>query len=119
MNQKTRIEILRETLETQGACYGAGDSHSFFTNGSEAVRVAQMICGACPTEARSACLEYALTAGMEYGVWGGIFFWDGKTYFRKRPPGRPRAEEACLPVEASKEQLWQLVHKLSPMEKSA
>lgn len=119
MNHKTRIEILRDTLESRGACYGAGGTHSFFTNGSEAVRVAQSICGTCPADARSACLEYALTCGMEYGVWGGIFFWDGRTYYRKRPPGRPRADEAGLPVEASKEELWELVTQLSPMEKSA
>ena len=119
MNQKTRVEILRETLESSGACYATGDTQSFFTNESKAVRVAQLICGTCPLEARSACLEYALTTGMEYGVWGGIFFWDGQAYYRKRPPGRPRADEASLPVEASKEELWDLVHKLSPMEKSA
>ncbi len=119
MNQKTRIEILRNTLESRGACYGAAEADSFFTNGNEAVRVAQMICGACPLEARSACLEYALTTGMEYGVWGGIFFWDGQAYYRKRPPGRPRADESSLPVEASKADLWELVHKLAPMEKSA
>lgn len=119
MNKTTRMEILRKTLESRGACYGTGDTHSFFTNGSEAVRVAQMICGSCPAEARSACLEYALTADMEYGVWGGIFFWDGQAHYRKRPPGRPRADEASLPVKASREELWELVHKLSPLEKSA
>ena len=119
MNQNTRIDILRETLENRGACYGAGDVHSFFTNESKAVGVAQMICGGCPVEARSACLEYALTTDMEYGVWGGILFWDGRAYYRKRPPGRPRADEASLPVEASREDLWKLVHDLSPMEKSA
>ena len=119
MTQKTRIEMLRETLETSGACYGAGDTHGFFTNESKAVRVAQMICGSCPAQTRSACLEYALTTGMEYGVWGGILFWDGQAYYRKRPPGRPRADEASLPVKASKEDLWKLVHELSPMEKSA
>ncbi len=119
MNQENRLEILRDTLESRGACYGTGDTHSFFTNGSEAVRVAQMICASCPLDVRSACLEYALTTGMEYGVWGGIFFWDSQAYYRKRPPGRPRADEASLPVEASKAELWDLVHKLSPMEKSA
>ena len=119
MNHKTRLEILRKTLESSGACYGAGDTHSFFTNESKAVRVAQMICGTCPLDARSACLEYALATGMEYGVWGGILFWDGKAYYRKRPPGRPRSDDAALPVEASEEELWALVHKLSPMEKSA
>ena len=119
MNQRTRLEILRETLENRGACYGGGDTQSFFTNESKAVRVAQLICGTCPLEARSACLEYALSTGMEYGVWGGILFWDGNAFYRKRPPGRPRADEAALPVEASKEELWDLVHKLTPMEKSA
>ncbi len=119
MNQKTRIEILRETLEDQGLCYGSGNTSSFFTNESEAVRLAQSVCGVCPIQARSACLEYALSTGMEYGVWGGIFFWDGQGYYRKRPPGRPRADEAALPVEASREELWALVDELTPVVKSA
>ena len=119
MELNTRIDVLREILERSGVCYGSGDTSSFFTNESEAVRVAQMICGTCPVEARAACLEYALSTNMEYGVWGGIFFWDGQAYYRKRPPGRPRADEASLPVEASKEDLWSLVEELAPMRKTA
>ncbi len=119
MELNTRIDVLREILESSGACYGSGDTSSFFTNESEAVRVAQLICGTCPVDARAACLEYALTTNMEYGVWGGILFWDGHAYYRKRPPGRPRADEAALPVEASKEDLWSLVDELSPMRKTA
>lgn len=119
MELNTRIDVLREILESSGACYGSGETSSFFTNESEAVQVAQMICGTCPVDARAACLEYALSTNMEYGVWGGILFWDGQAYYRKRPPGRPRADEAALPVEASKEDLWSLVDELSPMRKTA
>ena len=119
MNLSTRLEILRNTLESNGACYGSGETYGFFTNESEAVRVAQLICSTCPLNARVACLEYALTTDMEYGVWGGILFWDGNAYYRKRSPGRPRADEASMPVEASRKELWELVHELSPMEKTA
>lgn len=119
MNQNNRIETIRRILVDRGACYDMGDTACFFTNESEAVRVAQLICGTCPADARSACLEYALTTGVEYGVWGGIFFWGGRTYYRKRPPGRPASEEAALPVDASKEDLWELVHRLSPAERIA
>ncbi|MCY3563660.1 MAG: WhiB family transcriptional regulator [Acidimicrobiia bacterium] len=119
MELNTRIDVLREILERSGVCYGSGDTSSFFTNESEAVRVAQLICGTCPVQARAACLEYALSTNMEYGVWGGILFWDGRAFYRKRPPGRPRADEAALPVEASKEDLWALVEELSPMKKTA
>ncbi len=119
MKKDTRLDNLRKTLERSGACYGASDTSSFFTNESEAVRVAQLICETCPLVARSACLEYALSTNMEFGVWGGILFWDGKAYYRKRPPGRPRADQASLPVQASTEELWALVDELSPMEKTA
>ena len=119
MELNTRLDNLRKTLERSGACYGTGETTNFFTNESEAVRVAQLICGACPMEAQAACLEYALSTNMEYGVWGGILFWDGQAFYRKRPPGRPRADEASLPVAASKEELWALVDKRSPMEKTA
>lgn len=119
MELNTRIDVLREILERRGVCYGSGDTSSFFTNESEAVRVAQLICGTCPVDARAACLEYALSTNMEYGVWGGILFWDGQAFYRKRPPGRPRADEASLPVEASKEDLWALVDELSPLRKTA
>ena len=87
MELNTRIDVLREILESSGACYGSGETSSFFTNESEAVQVAQMICGTCPVDARAACLEYALSTNMEYGVWGGILFWDGQGLLPEEAPG--------------------------------
>ena len=69
--------------------------------------------------AKSACLEYALTVGAEYGVWGGIYFWAGKSFHRRRAPGRPPAADKGKPVVASKEELWDLVSELSPMRNTA
>ena len=57
MELNTRLDNLRKTLERSGACYGTGETTNFFTNESEAVRVAQLICGTCPMEAQAACLE--------------------------------------------------------------
>lgn len=36
----------------------------------DAVRVAKQYCGRCPI--REQCLEYALEAGENFGVWGGM-----------------------------------------------
>ena len=36
----------------------------------DAVRVAKQYCGRCPI--REQCLEYALEAGENYGIWGGM-----------------------------------------------
>lgn len=34
------------------------------------VEAAKAICGRCPVAAE--CLDYAITTGQEYGVWGGV-----------------------------------------------
>ncbi|GGS71955.1 transcriptional regulator WhiB [Streptomyces pseudogriseolus] len=42
----------------------------FFPEPGSSVREAKRICGLCPI--RAACLEYALTHDMRFGVWGGL-----------------------------------------------
>ena len=87
MELNTRLDNLRKTLERSGACYGTGETTNFFTNESEAVRVAQLICGACPMEAQAACLEYALSTNMEYGVWGGHSLLGRTSLLSEEAPG--------------------------------
>ena len=41
----------------------------FFPSDGRGVEEAQAVCRECP--ARAACLEYALAARIEHGVWGG------------------------------------------------
>lgn len=50
-------------------CRGA-DADLFFPERGASTRKAKAICNAC--EAREACLEFALTQGEKFGIWGGM-----------------------------------------------
>ena len=47
----------------------AMDPAIFFPSDGVGVLAARRICADCPV--REACLEYALGAGIDHGVWGG------------------------------------------------
>lgn len=60
--------------QEQGACWG---SHSpiFFVDvkgvpGQRTAAKAKAICAACPV--RVECLDFAITEGMHWGIWGGL-----------------------------------------------
>lgn len=98
---------LDSELHRRGRCVGHPNPEIFFSESSSELAAAQAVCSGC--EVRIMCLESALRTGAEWGVWGGIVFWDGRAYHRKRPRGRPRREDRHRPVEASAEELEQLV----------
>ncbi len=103
---------MQTVLETKniyanGACSGAGENHLFFSERPDELAKAQRICGGCSV--RIACLSDALERQEEWGVWGGVIFWDGEAFYRKRGRGRPRKEDANTTFEAEREDLWQLV----------
>jgi hypothetical protein len=50
------------------------------------VRKAKAICNACPE--RSACLQYALSARLSSGIWGGLTVEERKERSRSRPISR-------------------------------
>ncbi|MGA7273053.1 MAG: WhiB family transcriptional regulator [Acidimicrobiia bacterium] len=90
-----------------GSCSEGDRHHLFFSQRASDLAAAQEVCRGCPV--RIPCLELALAEGFEYGVWGGVIFWDGQAYHRKRGRGRPRRSEAHLPVEAARDELEALV----------
>ncbi len=90
-----------------GRCRDGDNHHLFFSQRASDLAAAQALCSQCPV--RIPCLEMALEEGLEYGVWGGVIFWDGQAFHRKRGRGRPRRSEAHLPVEADREELEDLV----------
>ena len=96
-----------ETIYRHGRCTEEGSHELFFSDRPSELAAAQAICGGCPV--RIACLETALENALEWGVWGGVIFWDGQPYHRKRGRGRPRRSEQHLPVEADLEDLRDLV----------
>lgn len=78
-SEKLYIELLQESQRVQPECQTFPDvffpedwggqvergQHYF-----QAVRTAKTYCGKCPI--RQLCLDYAITAGETYGVWGGM-----------------------------------------------
>src|SRR5215472_5403958 len=52
------------------AACAAADPEVFFTTGQEADAEAKRYCAGCPVHEE--CLDYALTAREEFGVWGGF-----------------------------------------------
>jgi WhiB family transcriptional regulator, redox-sensing transcriptional regulator len=100
------IQLLRE-LQERGRCTEEGSHHLFFSEKPSELAEAQLICGGCPV--RDACLQIALQENLEWGVWGGVIFWDGQPYYRRRGRGRPRHADADLPVEADRGALLELV----------
>ena len=94
-------------IYSQGRCLSSGKSELFFSEIPSDLAAAQALCGDC--EVRVRCLEYALENAIEWGVWGGVIFWDGQAFYRKRGRGRPKRSEQNLPLEATVEELQQLV----------
>jgi hypothetical protein len=90
-----------------GRCTQSGKSELFFSESPSDLAAAQSMCGECSVRIR--CLEYALENAIEWGVWGGVIFWDGQPYHRKRGRGRPRHSEVNLPLEATFDELEELV----------
>ena len=98
--------LLKE-LQQDGRCTREGSHELFFSDKPAELAQAQLICSGCSIRVR--CLEVALDENLEWGVWGGVIFWDGQPYHRRRGRGRPRLAEEHLPVEADRRQLVEAV----------
>ncbi len=98
---------MSELIYQEGACVGSGAEQLFFSENVTEQRNAQEICMGCP--ARLSCLENALSENTEFGVWGGVIFWDGIAFLRRRSRGRPRKGESMPSVEADVSELWDLI----------
>lgn len=53
----------------QARCRGL-DPDQFFVRGAAQARQAVKICARC--QVQDACLDYALSHGIDFGVWGGL-----------------------------------------------
>jgi WhiB family redox-sensing transcriptional regulator len=71
------LEQLREALhlderlawQDQANCRGA-NADLFFPERGASTRTAKSICREC--QAREECLEFAITTGEKFGIWGGL-----------------------------------------------
>ena len=96
-----------KTLHDHGRCRQEGLHELFFSERPSDLAEAQMICEECPVKVQ--CLDLAISEGQEWGVWGGVIFWDGQPFHRRRGRGRPRHNDSTLPVEADLQELRELV----------
>jgi WhiB family transcriptional regulator, redox-sensing transcriptional regulator len=81
------------------ACRGE-DPELFFPVGSSGpalvqLREAKRVCAGCPV--RSTCLEWALVAGVDYGVWGGCS--EEERRVLKRRSARRRLSGTLTPAQ--------------------
>ncbi len=97
---------LRE-IQEEGRCREEGSHWLFFSDIPSEQAEAQSICARCVVKVK--CLEVALAEDIEWGVWGGVIFWDGDPFHRRRSRGRPRRSDVDLPLEADREELLELV----------
>ena len=95
------------TIYQQGICINTDQNDMFFSDRPDEMAQAQAVCFRCPV--RINCLEAALDKNEEWGVWGGVIFWEGQPYYRRRTRGRPRKTDVGQPMEANREELWDLV----------
>jgi WhiB family redox-sensing transcriptional regulator len=78
-SEKLHLKLLQESQRVEPECQSFPDI--FFPedwgkgrdkgeNYFQAVRTAKVYCGRCPI--RQLCLDYAITANENFGVWGGM-----------------------------------------------
>ncbi len=94
-------------IHERGRCVREGRHELFFSESPVELAAAQEICAGC--EVRIRCLEHALSEGVDWGVWGGVIFIDGRAFHRKRGRGRPRRADQHRPLEVGRDELWALV----------
>lgn len=63
------LATIRPAWHTRAVC-APDHGELFFSDRATDQRRAKVICRTCPV--RHDCLEYALTTGQQWGVWGGL-----------------------------------------------
>lgn len=92
-------ELLVETMteerrwQERANCLGV-DPDLFFPERGASTKEAKSVCGRC--EVKGECLEYALSNGEKFGIWGGLSERERRRVRRERALARRRqeAEEA-------------------------
>jgi WhiB family redox-sensing transcriptional regulator len=84
---------------SRAACRGE-DPELFFPIGTTGPAVAQIakakqVCAQCPV--REACLDFALSSGQRYGIWGGLTEDERRTLRRRRRRAAARRPAADQP----------------------
>lgn len=69
------------------------DPEVFFPPGDDPATEARRTCRQCPV--RDDCLEYALDAGEQYGIWGGLDPAERRNLRRRQRAGRTTKAEGA------------------------
>lgn len=84
--------------QTRANCLGV-DPDLFFPERGASTREAKSVCAGC--EVKADCLEYALTNGEKFGIWGGLSERERRRLRRQRALDR-KAREAAEAEQAAK-----------------
>jgi WhiB family redox-sensing transcriptional regulator len=96
------LSLARQIRETQTPPPCEDSPDLFYPDGFEAltrsaIKAAKEICIGCPY--RKACLDYALTAQEQYGIWGGLTVEERNQLLRPRSaPATPRQQRDNNPI---------------------
>lgn len=85
--------------QTRAQCVGV-DPEVFFPDRGQPTRIAKWICRRCPVQRE--CLDYALAARIDDGIWGGLSGIEREPLFPSAPLSpapRRRPERSANPVQ--------------------
>jgi WhiB family transcriptional regulator, redox-sensing transcriptional regulator len=83
----------------RAACRGT-DLDLFFPGRGESAEPARRVCAACPV--RQQCLDYAISHGIVYGIWGGLVERDRRALrSRHADAARTERDEAIAAAAAA------------------
>jgi WhiB family redox-sensing transcriptional regulator len=83
--------------DEEASCQGVDPNVFFPERPSDTVRAAKQICRGCPV--RTQCLEFAIAARLDHGVWGGLT--EGERRSLRRSRQRKARREASTRSAAS------------------
>lgn len=80
---------IKEPWVTGAACRDL-DTSFFYPERGASTRPQKAICASC--DVRAECLEYALTNGEKFGIWGGLAERERRAIRRRRNQDRRRTQ---------------------------
>ncbi|MCB0978093.1 MAG: WhiB family transcriptional regulator [Acidimicrobiales bacterium] len=90
MHEPTENEVEARSWQDLANCLGV-DPDLFFPERGASTREAKEVCRGCVV--REDCLEYALTNGEKFGIWGGLSERERRRIRRQRSIARRAALE--------------------------
>mgnify|MGYP000508806734 CR=1 FL=1 len=95
LRQSKEVQKLQSRLNEAIQEYGApcdGYTEEFYADSEEriSIQMAKFICAGCPI--KQECLDYAMAAEEEFGIWGGLTADERKWFIHERRKARRRVD---------------------------